>query len=561
MARGAAADPSSEARLLVEAANVYDAHGQTEEALAWFERATKAYPGFIEGQAGKAYLLLRQGKMEGSRRIFSNLIATAPGAHDGYWGLALVAQEAEDSAEAERCYRAGAEHAAYWRHRFLARAIQLAWRRDHEERAIADMLAVVAESRYDELVIDAAEGIADELNGDRGVDVACAYCERLRAAAGSKYETRLQAKLGDLQAAAGRLPQAVARHREATKLAPADAGVWVRLARTLRRLHEWEGSRGLFEAAPAEVQADESFLTEMSLLRNAEGNELFGRGKFAEAIPLYKAAIEHAPRDAVLLANLARAWEADRSTPPLQRIDAALDAIGRAVALAPDNAEYAERRDRLARQRSFARDLGAAFDFVPMATPIGLEVSADLIQLFESPGGALTTTAAGALAALRTRIEKGYGVSIPSVLVRGHETDLPPDTYIIVLKEVAAVSGTVRRDRRLAIATPDRLRDLGIAAEPATDLATGQEAAWISEADRATAEQASLESLDAVEAVLHHLQAVIERSLADFFGHQELRNRLSNSKSMVGATLIDRPGLLTELTRLSLLAAKNWPSS
>jgi tetratricopeptide (TPR) repeat protein len=561
VARGAVVDPGGHASFLVAAARAHEGRGHMEEALGWYERVTDAHPDFIDGQTGKAYLLLRMGDTDAGRQIFKRLIATAPTAHDGYWGLAFVGEEAEDGAAAERWYRTGAQQAPYWRHRFLARAAQVAWRRRQDGEALQELLSVLADSDYDDQIIEVAESIADELNRSRGLTAAVAFCEQVRTALGGKgdkYEARFHAKLGDLYATGNRFAEAVEHYRRSTGLVQGNVTVWTRLARSMRRLGDWQGSHGLLETVPPEVNADDAFRREIGLLRNDEANELFGKHRFAEAIPLYKEAVQLLPQNAVPLSNLARAWEADSSTPPARRLIKAQEVLTRAVALAPGTAEYAERLERLSWLCDFQADVGPLLGLRPLVTPIAIEVGVDLVPLFESNNGGLTPVASGLITSLREHIEQSYGVRIPSVRVRGNERDLSRGTYLIILNEVPIVLGSVIAAKYLAVARRDRLHDLGIAGESASTPWSREDAAWIAEPDRKAAEAAGLETWTPLECALRHLEAVLEGGLANLLGHQEVYDRLAESESEAAGTLRSSPGMLTPLTRVvrALLAER-----
>jgi type III secretory pathway component EscV len=71
-----------------------------------------------------------------------------------------------------------------------------------------------------------------------------------------------------------------------------------------------------------------------------------------------------------------------------------------------------------------------------IVTPIALEVSADLIPLFEPDADGHNRVFDELAPQMRERLQEAFGFSFPGVRIRGNDTDLPPATAVIMIDEV-----------------------------------------------------------------------------------------------------------------------------
>ena len=167
---------------------------------------------------------------------------------------------------------------------------------------------------------------------------------------------------------------------------------------------------------------------------------------------------------------------------------------------------------------------GQSSQMMPVVTPIALEVAADIVPLVDD------TTGSNFLNELIPMMRDGLfyelGVRYPGLRVRGNEGDLPPGSYIIMINEIPLVMGTVDKNKCLVNDTPDRLRLLGIEAEPAQNPANGNACGWIPLEQRKLAEDAGLTTWDAPGYIVLHLSAVLRKNAAEFVGIQETQNML-----------------------------------
>ncbi len=167
---------------------------------------------------------------------------------------------------------------------------------------------------------------------------------------------------------------------------------------------------------------------------------------------------------------------------------------------------------------------GQSSQMMPVVTPVALEVAQDLVPLVDD------TTGSNFLGELVPMMRDGLfyelGVRFPGLRVRANDGDIPPGGYVIMVNEIPIVMGSVDQDKCLVNDTPDRLRLLGIMAEPAQNPANGNACAWVPISEKATAEQSGLTTWDAAGYIVLHLAAVLRKNANEFIGIQEAQNML-----------------------------------
>lgn len=280
---------------------------------------------------------------------------------------------------------------------------------------------------------------------------------------------------------------------------------------------------------------------------NREGNRHYGQGDLAAAIEAYAAAIGQAPDEPVFYTNLANAWLARDDLDLAVRLAEAEAALERGLEKCPGAATIEkELRSVGARSRLLAlgglSQEGQAAQMLPVVTPIALEVALDLTPLFEEG----EAEGMRAITSMRGRIAEATGVGVPGVRVRGNEGDLAPGTYIIILDEVPLVMGSVNQGHVFTKAPDTLLGTLGVDYVAVRDPVDGGEGAWVA-AERA--EELPEPRWAAGEYIARHLEAVLLRNLAQFAGHVEVRERLTQSWSADARTILNNSALLTAFTR------------
>ncbi len=203
--------------------------------------------------------------------------------------------------------------------------------------------------------------------------------------------------------------------------------------------------------------------------------------------------------------------------------DVKLGIGGAPAAIVEQREEQAKEEKKAAVQKAKAQE-GQSAQMMPVVTPIALEVAADLVPLVDDTGGSNFLNEL--IPMMRDGLFYELGVRYPGLRVRGNEGDLPPGSYIIMVNEIPLVMGTVDKTKCLVNDTPDRLRLLGIEAEPAQNPANGNACGWISSEQRKLAEDAGLTTWDAPGYIVLHLSAVLRKNAAEFVGIQETQNML-----------------------------------
>ena len=167
---------------------------------------------------------------------------------------------------------------------------------------------------------------------------------------------------------------------------------------------------------------------------------------------------------------------------------------------------------------------GQSSQMMPVVTPVALEVAQDLVPLVDD------TTGSNFLGELVPMMRDGLfyelGVRFPGLRVRANDGDMPPGGYVIMVNEIPLIMGTVDQEKCLVNDTPDRLRLLGIQAEPAQNPANGSACAWVPASEKATVEQSGLTTWDAAGYIVLHLAAILRKNANEFVGIQETQNML-----------------------------------
>jgi len=337
-------------------------------------------------------VLLRKGDVRDARAYFERVLATDPQDADAAHGLARAFERQGDEASALR---------------WALHAVEL----DTDDPALAERAATLEPdpARAAALWIEAGRRSARRLDAQRARS-------QLEHAAGlaTKTADRASVELGALEARLGRPAEALAAYRRARAGGVGAPVVLTAIGRAHRELGEHEASeRALLDALKV-VPEDAAARRELGIL-------YLEAGRYPEATPLLRAAHAHDPRDGHARRGLARALRAtgdtdealallegrampsdatdlgDAAAIHLERgdLDAARSALGRAIALAPEDPDLRTRhadvldasgdaeRARLERQRAAALDTGVASeDAAP--TSVGLSVLSfdDLVMSF-----------------------------------------------------------------------------------------------------------------------------------------------------------------------------------
>jgi type III secretion protein V len=162
--------------------------------------------------------------------------------------------------------------------------------------------------------------------------------------------------------------------------------------------------------------------------------------------------------------------------------------------------------------------------FIPMVTPIVLEVSDALVPYVDSrqDGGRFLHEL---IPFMRDVLFVELGVRFPGVRARGNPS-LPPGSYQIQINEVPVVTGQATLGHVLVNDTVDRLRLMNVEGIEAVNPATRQPGAWVPEEHKEMLEAAGLTTWDVPGYIILHLAAVLRRNTREFVGVQEVQSAL-----------------------------------
>ncbi|MCL2012556.1 MAG: type III secretion system export apparatus subunit SctV [Cystobacterineae bacterium] len=173
--------------------------------------------------------------------------------------------------------------------------------------------------------------------------------------------------------------------------------------------------------------------------------------------------------------------------------------------------------------------------FVPMVTPVVLEVAPDLVR-FVDPSADKGRFMSELIPQMRNGLFVELGVRFPSIRVRGNSS-LPAAGYAIYINEVPLVLGQVVLKHVLANESVNRLKMMGIPGTPSVNPATMQAAAWVpsTHAESVRAIGPTVWNIPAF--LILHLSAVLKRYAPDFIGVQEAQFMLDQLEK-ISPTLI-----------------------
>ncbi len=162
--------------------------------------------------------------------------------------------------------------------------------------------------------------------------------------------------------------------------------------------------------------------------------------------------------------------------------------------------------------------------FVPVVTPIVLEVSDSLVPFVDSrqDGGRFLYEL---IPFMRDGLFVELGVRFPGVRARANP-GLPQGGYQIQINEVPVVNGQLTLGHVLVNDTVDRLRLMNIQGIEALNPATRQPCAWVDEAHKPMLESAGLTTWDAPSYLVLHLAGILRRHAREFLGVQEVQSSL-----------------------------------
>ena len=219
------------------------------------------------------------------------------------------------------------------------------------------------------------------------------------------------------------------------------------------------------------------------------------------------------------------------------------------------------RWDRLVAGRARSTNASAAAELgvtgaevaSPLLVPVAIDLSSTLSQSLLPPTGS-DRIERELLPALRERFFSETGIPLPAISVRPDAAGLAAGAYVLRLQEVPMARGEVVTGGGLALDSPDHLRAMGIAAQPAVH-PEGRPAAWIPAGELSVARLRGVPTLAPEEVIVLHLLQVLRRYGHEFVGIQETQSLLDQLARTLPALVrevvpkVVSPALLTEILR------------
>jgi flagellar biosynthesis component FlhA/Tfp pilus assembly protein PilF len=528
-----------------------------DEAEGWFRKAVTAAPGESLGYQRLQTLYARPERISRdgarSRDALERRIAVEPGEAGEAWLDAAVSHQAAGEYElAAECY----DRAITLHPNGLRAYLYLAELR----RVMGDGESALAACRHAiEVAPDSCEGYlalanvnAALGNGNVALQVYADMPLPVRETGsflrkGNGYHNCL----GDLHYSLDQYAEAEREYLLAIERTPGEPLYWWNLGFARQQQGDYARAEEAFVRAAQLDQDTPRLQKQRAVLANERANHEYSAGRYAESVGLYRQALELNDREVVFHTNLAGAWEKLAAAGGgAEALDAAIGAFESAERVS-QRKDWSEKLRRLRIRRDVARACGdAVLARLPVATPIVVEIAADLVPLVK--GDAEETLADSVLRMvedLRSGIAGEFGVTLPGIRFRGNAGDLPAGSFVISLHEVPLLLGTVVVDRQFVAGPGEVLERIGTAGQPGVDPLTGRTGAWVEagvlEGLRAAAPP--VEAFPPMGVVLRQVESLLRRNLGDFLGHQEVATLLANSGDANAALIRKSPAWLTDL--------------
>jgi len=234
-----------------------------------------------------------------------------------------------------------------------------------------------------------------------------------------------------------------------------------------------------------------------------------------------------------------------------------------ALAAVTGFAAWSKRKRDLAAPPDAALAAAAQAAAAPAEPPVAEALRMDLLRL--ELGYGLLSLASGEaprlteqIKGLRRAIAQDMGFVLPAVRIQDN-LELPPDTYVLRVKEIEAARGTLRPPLHLAINPEGGLPDLP--GERTAEPAFGLPALWIEERLREEALARGCTVVDCAGVLATHLTEVVRENMPELLSYaeaQKLLDDLPREQQKLVADLIPSQASVGLLQRLlqSLLAER-----
>lgn len=545
-----AVGPEDEYQTYTDYGSAYEQNLQFETASEWYEKAITLDPDRPLGYVAIAQLREKENRIDDARMVYRRLLEICPDSYEGYLGLAWLAEREEKWDEALDWYQRTPRTVKELSGLFQARVGEMQARLKNyaaAERIEKELLRVDPRNETAKAVLHTiVDDYYKELN-DRAA--AMRLLDEMHQIIGAGYLSDYHNRVGNLDYFLGEYHSASQHYRKAVAAKSGNAVFHRNLALALKEISQYEEAARELNTA-LELDSDKSaFDSEMALLINAQANDYYAAGDYEKAVELYDKAIVHDSNNDIIFSNLAAAWENVPSATPAEKLNQAIRAYTKAEEIKPAKKHSRKLAIAQSKQEIVLRYGDRAIDWQFMVTPIVVEVASDVVPLIEGDAAAgLAEDLTASLNAMKTRIQHTYGAKIPGVLFRANEGDLPEGSYVLMLGEVPLVLRNLIVGERFTPASAEFLASLNVLGTEGANPLTGQPGSWIKQDDWAKVEDAGAELWSPTDYLIRDLEALIERNLIDFVGHQEVAELVGNEIPGGLDSLADRPGKLTALT-------------
>lgn len=483
--------PESEYSSYIEMGFIFIGLKQYDTAIEHYKRAItidkKLSRGYLE--IGYAYLAMpEKSYYESARENFKKVVELLPGSISGYWAMAY----------------------AYTLEGNYVSALE--WYKKCPERIIDynDKIRGGMGDAYIHLNdhVRAEQELRKAFSVDKESDWAKVYMEQL---AQHYYE-----KKNDKESAVRLYKEVLDNLGQSYR-----ASYENRMGNTYYYFSEYEKAaehyRNAIDHNPEYLQ----FQKNLALAYNAIGNNFYSARNFKEAAKYYEEALKLDSTEHIYYDNLSKAYTEEND------FDKALKQLERAREINPTQ-EYEDKIQMLKVKKELLPKYGHKnLKLIPVVTPVSVEVAKNLISLL-STGNELTPAFQSLISTMRDGLQHKFGhEKIPGIRVRGNETDLRDDNYVIMINEIPLASDNVRLGWALCNETVDRLTLLSIKAEKAVNPVNGSECAWIPLSSVETVTNIGLQTWNAPGYIMLHLCGIISKNFSEFVTIQTVVRQLS----------------------------------
>ena len=385
---GIIVSPEDEYQLYVDYGNIYLQNLQFDKAREAYQKAIDLDPARPYSHVFMAQSYEKEERFEDAKQVYRNLLVVAPDSYEGGFGLALLAQQSEEWAEALEWYQKTSRTVTELAPTFDARVAEMYARLKDYEKAEEIATSALRTDTNNEAARSVLITIAGDYYREQNKRAeAIRVYDQMFEIVGDSYTADYHNLRGNLNYYFEDYEQAASEYRLALKAA--DKPVFHRnLSLACRQTKQYEEAAVELKKAFDLDKDVATYNKERSLLLNAEANDFYALENYRKSIDLYTEALACDATDEVIHSNLAGAWE------NLKEPGMAAQAIANAItsyqnARSINSSEkYTLAIDRLTAKKAFLESYGeSATAWLPLVTPIAVEVAPDLVPLVQGKDG------------------------------------------------------------------------------------------------------------------------------------------------------------------------------